>query len=47
LQLCGDELYTVLACDFLLRWPTLGELKRARAATVRQFYAATTAATAM
>jgi len=36
--LCGDELYTVLACDFLLRWPTLGELKRARAATVRQFY---------
>ena len=38
LQLCGDELSTVLACDFLLRWPSLAELKRARAATVRQFY---------
>ena len=33
-QRCGDELYTVLACDFLLRWPTLAERKRAPAATV-------------
>ena len=38
LEFCGDELSTVLSCDFLLRWPTLQELKRARAATVRQFY---------
>lgn len=38
LQLVGDELYTPLCCDFLLRWPSLPELKRAHAKTVRQFY---------
>jgi transposase len=38
LCLAGDELYTTLACDFLLRWPSLQALKRARAATLRQFY---------
>jgi transposase len=38
LQLAGKDLHTTVACDFLLRWPSLGELKRARAATIRQFY---------
>ena len=38
LHLAGDELYTTLACDFLLRWPSLQEVKRARQATLRQFY---------
>ena len=38
LRLAGDELYTTLACDFLLRWPSLQEVKRARQATLRQFY---------
>jgi transposase len=38
LQVAGDDLYIPLACDFLLRWPSLQELKRARAATVRKFY---------
>ena len=40
LQLAGDELYTTLACDFLLRWPSLPEVKRARQTTLRQFYIA-------
>ncbi len=38
LDLVGDHLYTALCCDFLLRWPTLQELKRARSATLCQFY---------
>jgi transposase len=38
LCLAGDELYTTLACDFLLRWPSLAAVKRARCATLRQFY---------
>ena len=38
LHLAGDELYTTLACDFLLRWPSLQAVKRARQATLRQFY---------
>ncbi len=28
------------ACDFLVRWPTLAAVQRARPATVRQFYRA-------
>ena len=40
LELVGEELYTTLCCDFLMRWPTLPELKRAHAKTVRQFYVA-------
>jgi hypothetical protein len=28
LHLVGDELYTTLACDFLLRWPSLQEVTR-------------------
>lgn len=38
LELVGDHLYTALCCDFLLRWPTLQELQRARAITVERFY---------
>lgn len=40
LELAGDDLHIVLACDFLLRWPSLQELKRARAKTIHQFYLA-------
>src|SRR4030095_11802208 len=32
------ELDTVLACDFLLRWPTLEELRAAKAQTIRKFF---------
>lgn len=32
------ELDTVLACDFLLRWPTLEDLRRAKAQTIRKFF---------
>jgi transposase len=38
LELAGDDLFIPLACDFLLRWPSLQELKRVRAATIRKFY---------
>ena len=38
LRVTGDELSTPLACAFLLRWPTLAALQRAKPATVRAFY---------
>ena len=38
LQLAGKDLHTTVACDFLLRWPSLMDLKRARITTVHQFY---------
>lgn len=34
----GDELTSLLACDFLLEWPTLEALQRARPNTIRKFY---------
>lgn len=37
LELAG-ELSSLQACDFLQRWPTLGDLKQARPASVRNFY---------
>jgi transposase len=40
LRLAGKELHTTVACDFLLRWPSLSDLKRARITTVHQFYIA-------
>ncbi len=40
LTLAGDDIFIPLACDFLLRWPSLQELKRARAITIRKFYIA-------
>lgn len=32
------ELQTVLACDFLLRWPTQAALQRTKAETIRRFF---------
>ena len=34
----GGDLSTAMAHDFLLRWPTLEAVQRARPATLRQFY---------
>jgi len=38
LELCGDDLWTPLALDFLTRWPELAQLQRAKPATLRAFY---------
>ncbi len=38
LDLIGDDLHCALSCDFLLKWPTLQAVQRARPATVRAFY---------
>jgi hypothetical protein len=40
LALCGDDLWTPLALDFLTRWPELAQLQRARPETLRSFYTA-------
>lgn len=40
LELVGEDLGTVMACDFLQRWPRLAKLKRARSNTLRKFYQA-------
>lgn len=38
LQLTGTHLHSIMACDFLLKWSTLAELKKADAQTIRKFY---------
>lgn len=38
LEVAGADLSTTLACEFVLRWPSLAALQRARPATVRAFY---------
>jgi transposase len=38
LEVAGDSLATVIACSFLQRWTTLESLKRARTATIRDFF---------
>jgi len=38
LELVGEELASTLACDFLLKWPTLEAVQKARPETVRKFY---------
>jgi transposase len=38
LHLCGEELWRPLATDFLLKWPTLQKLRKARPETLRKFY---------
>ena len=38
LELVGDELFSPLACAFLLKWPELISLKAARPNTLRAFY---------
>ena len=38
LELAGQDLSAPLACQFLLKWPSLQELQKARKETVRKFY---------
>jgi len=38
LDLCGDDLWRPLATAFLLRWPTLQSLQKARPEALKQFY---------
>jgi len=38
LTLCGEELWRPLATAFLLKWPSLGAVQKAKPATVKQFY---------
>jgi transposase len=38
LQLAGEELWRPLATGFLLKWPSLQQVQRARPATLKQFY---------
>jgi transposase len=38
LELCGEDLWRPLATDFLIRWPTLQTLQKARPQTIKQFY---------
>ena len=38
LEVCGDDLTTPMACDFLQKWPSLQQLKKAHSETVRRFY---------
>ena len=38
LELCGRNLWTTLALDFLERWPELALLQKAKPATLRSFY---------
>jgi len=38
LRWAGEDLASPMACDFLLRWPTLEVVQRVRAQTLRQFY---------
>ena len=38
LKLAGQDLFAPLACQFLLKWPSLQELQKATKDTVRKFY---------
>jgi len=38
LDLCGEDLWRPLATAFLLKWPTLQSLQKAKPASVKQFY---------
>lgn len=38
LTLCGDDLWRPLATAFLLKWPSLSAVQKAKPATVKQFY---------
>lgn len=38
LALCGEDLWRPLATAFLLKWPTLQSVQKAKTATVKQFY---------
>ena len=38
MKLCGEDLWRPLATGFLLKWPSLQAVQKAKAATLRQFY---------
>ena len=38
LELCGEELWRPLATDFLLKWPTLQAVRKAKPETLKSFY---------
>jgi transposase len=38
LELCGEDLWRPMATGFLLKWPSLGAVKRAKVATLKSFY---------
>jgi transposase len=38
LTLCGEDLWRPLATAFLLKWPSLGAVQKARPATIKEFY---------
>jgi transposase len=38
LELCGEELWRPLATTFLLKWPTLQQVAKAKVSTLMQFY---------
>jgi len=38
LTLCGEDLWRPLATAFLLKWPSLAAVQKAKVATVKQFY---------
>jgi len=38
LELTGEELHSKMACDFLLRWPSLQAVQKTRKETLRKFY---------
>jgi transposase len=38
LRLCGEDLWRPLATQFLLRWPSLQEVQKARPGALKQFY---------
>ena len=38
LELCGEDLWRPMATSFLLKWPSLGSVKRAKVATLKSFY---------
>ena len=35
---CAGDLDRVMACDFLMKWPTLDKLQKSKADTIRKFY---------
>jgi transposase len=38
LELCGEDLWRPLATSFLLKWPTLQAVQKAKPATLKEFY---------
>src|SRR6266704_2456618 len=38
LELAGQDLFAPLGCQFLLKWPSLGQPQKARSESVRKFY---------